>query len=97
MLLLKRDYCTYLNCPHSWISVVFKAEFSGLTEMRIFESSIPASHLKTDFLCIVGIWIYREGTLKRKPFSRSPVLRYKGLVASKRLLWETESCYKIRN
>lgn len=55
--------------------------------MRIFESSIPASHLKTDFLCTVGIWIYREGTLKRKPFSGSPILRYKALVASKRLCY----------
>lgn len=59
--------------------------------MRIFESSIPASHLKIDFLHIVGMWIFREGTLKRKPFRRSPVLRYKALVASKRL------CYGMQN
>lgn len=34
--------------------MVFKAEYSGLTEMERTGSPIPASYLKTEFLWVVG-------------------------------------------
>ena len=91
-----------LRCPPPKLDiVVFKAEFSGLTEIRLIGSSILASHLKTDLLWVWDIWTYQEGTLKRNSFSSSPALRYKTVAASKRLClwwlcWDIESCYKIR-
>lgn len=43
-----------LHTKKNWTYMVFKAEFSGLSEMGRTGSPIPASHLKTDFLWAVG-------------------------------------------
>lgn len=51
---LKWGHCMYLDFPQTWMSAVFKAKFSGSTEVGRIESTTPTCHLKTDFLCVVG-------------------------------------------
>lgn len=82
------------------MSVVFEAEFLGLTEMGRIESPIPQTHQST----FSGIWdtqIYREGTLKKNPFGSSPVLKYKVSCFQQETVFTVailggRFCYKLR-